>query len=200
MYDLVTERFETYCEKSIQALRSLKSKSNLQNFNSLVSSCVNTIKSKKIIAVAGNGGSHADSIHFAAELVNQFTYKHEGFPVMALAANSAIVTSWANDKSFESQLSRELEAFKYQIGLLVCLTTSGKSKNITNLIRNAKKYQIPVAALCSNRAAKYLPTCDYLICVDSHDTPVIQESHVVIYHSLCREIEFQLSGKILINR
>jgi len=200
MENPILERLEHHCAESMRATGSLTKKNNKDNYKALVLACINSIKRKKIIAVAGNGGSHADSIHLAAELVNQFTFEHDGFPVMALGANAAILTSWANDRSFESQLSREFSAFKDQIGLLICLTTSGKSKNIIELIKTAKRYKIPVGILSSEKATQYLPKSEYLLLVDSEDTPNIQESHLILYHSLCREIEFQLSTKKLIKK
>jgi D-sedoheptulose 7-phosphate isomerase len=190
-----TDRFKKYFAESTNSIQSLLTDDNIENFNKLVQSFCDTIRKGKIIAVAGNGGSHADAIHIAAELVNQFTYLHAAFPVLALGTNSAILTSWSNDNSFDSQLARELSAFKKQIGLLICLTTSGKSSNINNAIHAAKDSKITTCVLAAHRAKDFIPNVDIFISSSSSTTSNIQESHVVLYHALCREVEFRLSDR-----
>jgi D-sedoheptulose 7-phosphate isomerase len=194
-----TERFKQYFEESLNSIQSLITDENIKNFNILVQTICKTIDEGKIIAVAGNGGSHADATHIAAELVNQFTYEHHAFPVLALGTNSAILTSWANDKDFNSQLSRELSAFKQQIGLLICLTTSGKSENVNQAISIAKQNNIKTCVLAANKAKEFIPEVDILIYSRSSITSNIQDSHVVLYHALCREVEYRLSNKTKID-
>jgi phosphoheptose isomerase len=185
----VIGRFLSYQKQFENALLSIKNPEFLLQFQIAVELSVQTLKSKKGIAVAGNGGSHADAMHISAELVNQFMYTHEPLPVIALGTNQSVLTSWSNDKSFENQFSREMLAYKDLIGLVICITTSGKSKNILELIAVAKKNKIKVIALTSEPASKYLSECDVILGVGSTVTSNIQEIHSIIYHALCSEIE-----------
>lgn len=185
----VISRFLSYQKQFENTLLSIKNPEFLLQYQIAVELSVQTLKSKKAIAVAGNGGSHADAMHISAELVNQFMYTHEPLPVIALGTNQSVVTSWSNDKSFENQFSREMLAYKDLIGLVICITTSGKSKNILELIAVAKKNNIKVIALTSEPASKYLPECDVILGVGSTVTSNIQEIHSIIYHALCGEIE-----------
>ena len=147
-----------------------------------------------MIVIAGNGGSNADSMHFSAELVNQFKYPHRPFPVLALGANQPVITSWSNDQSFDDQFSREMLAYKDFLGLVICLTTSGKSKNILNLIQSAKIHGIPILALTGKSGTRHLKECNEILAVDSAVTSTIQELHTIIYHALCMEVELEFKS------
>ena len=184
----VINRFLSYQAQFENALLSIKHPEFLTQFQIAVELSVQTLKNKKGIAIAGNGGSHSDAMHISAELVNQFMYTHEPLPVIALGTNQPVLTSWSNDKSFENQLSREMLAFKDLIGLVICITTSGKSKNILELIAVAKK---------SENASRYLSECDVILGVGSKVTSNIQELHSIIYHALCGEIERAFTSDVL---
>jgi len=190
-------RFLSYHQQFKDSLTSIEDPEFLMQFQLAVELSILTLKNKKAIAVAGNGGSHSDAMHISAELVNQFMYTHEPLPVIALGANQSVLTSWSNDKSFESQLSREMLAYKDIIGLVICITTSGKSKNILELIKVAKKNNIKVIALTSKAASKYLSESDVVLGVGSTITSNIQEVHTIIYHALCGEIERAFTDDLL---
>ncbi len=193
----VINRFLSYQAQFESALLSIKHPEFLTQFQIAVELSVQTLKNKKGIAIAGNGGSHSDAMHISAELINQFMHTHEPLPVIALGTNQPVLTSWSNDKSFENQLSREMLAFKDLIGLVICITTSGKSKNILELIAEAKKNKIKVIALTSEHASRYLSECDVILGVGSKVTSNIQEIHSIIYHALCGEIERAFTSDVL---
>ena len=139
----------SYQSQFENSLKSIKDPKFLEQFHRATELLIQTIRSKKAIAVAGNGGSHADAMHISAELINQFMYTHEPLPVIALGTNQPVVTSWSNDNSFEKQFAREMLAYKDFLGLIICITTSGKSKNILELIKAAKNNNISVIVLTS---------------------------------------------------
>ena len=58
----------------------------------------------------GNGGSAADSQHFAAELVGRFLMERKGLPAIALTTDSSILTAVGNDYGFDEVFSRQVEA------------------------------------------------------------------------------------------
>ena len=188
----IADRFLSYHNASISSSLDLKDPTFVDSYTKAVEFCVHALKSGQRIFTAGNGGSHADAIHIAGELVNYFTIPHEGLPVMALGCNPSVLTSWANDHAFEEQMSRELSAYARSGDVLIAITTSGKSKNILKLIETARKYGVKVLALTSKKGAELIDA-DVALTVDSDRTPHIQEGHIIIYHALCAEIEFQLT-------
>jgi D-sedoheptulose 7-phosphate isomerase len=185
-------RFLEYHSASLASSIALSGDNFVDSYLRAVELCVSALRSGRRIFTAGNGGSHADAIHIAGELVNYFTIPHEGFPVMALGCNPAVLTSWGNDQSFDDQFSRELSAYASKDDVFICLTTSGKSKNIHNAIRQARKIGTKVIAMTSTQGVSLLDA-DVVLAVPSQRTPHIQEGHIIIYHALCAEIEFQLT-------
>jgi D-sedoheptulose 7-phosphate isomerase len=190
-----SQRFLTYQKDFENAFKSISTEDFLEKYDRARQLMINTLKSKKMIAIAGNGGSNADSMHFSAELVNQFKHHHRPLPVLSLGANQPVITSWSNDQSFDDQFTREMLAYKDFLGLIICITTSGKSKNILKLINSAKQIGIPVIALTSITGARKLNDCDEILAVDSITTSHIQEVHTIIYHALSLEVELEFKAK-----
>lgn len=76
---------------------------------------------------AGNGGSAADAQHLAAELVNRFTFDHDGIPALALTTDSSVVTSISNDYNFDVLFSRQVKALGNAGDVFIGISTSGNS-------------------------------------------------------------------------
>lgn len=187
--------FNEYVEASITNLKQLQNNDFDQAFTKAVQIFVETIKLHGNILVCGNGGSHADSQHFAGELVNYFTREHRALPVIALGTNSTVSTAWSNDHKFEDQFAREVEAYGNVNSVLFGITTSGRSKNVNLAFEKARKIGMKTVALASHRSIPHLPPqINALIAVPASETHKIQECHLVIYHALCIAIE-EVIGK-----
>lgn len=149
------------------------------------------LKNGKKILICGNGGSAAESQHLAAELVGRFRIaRRPGLPALSLAADTSVITAWANDFSFEEIFSRQVEAFGQPGDLLICLSTSGTSANILLAIRKARDLRISTLLLTG--ANEHPTLADMTIKVPSLHTPCIQEIHLHIIHTLCDLVEKQL--------
>jgi D-sedoheptulose 7-phosphate isomerase len=184
-----------YLNATITNLGLLKNKSFSESFDRAVQIFSETIYKGGHILVCGNGGSHSDSLHFAAELVNYFTIEHRALPVIALGTNGSVATAWSNDHAFEDQFAREVEAYGNSKSLLFGITTSGKSKNVNNAFNCASSLGMRTMALTSQKAIPFLPNnLDNLIAVPVLETHKIQECHLVIYHALCIAIEQSINN------
>lgn len=152
------------------------------------------LKGNKIL-IFGNGGSAAQSSHFAAELVNKFYIERKGLPAIALTTDSASLTSIANDMDFKYVFSRQLESLGKPGDIAFGLTTSGKSPNVIEALLRAKKLKLKTIALCGN-ITRHLDgpdlNIDLVISVPSTDTPLIQELHLFILHSMASMLEQKL--------
>lgn len=150
-----------------------------------------SLESGNKILICGNGGSAAESQHLAAELVGRFKMaSRRGLPAISLAADTAVITAWANDFSFDEIFSRQLEAIGQPGDLLVCLSTSGCSANILEVLSVAARSGIR-SVLMTGKADK-TGLADLVIQVPSENTPCIQEIHLHIIHLLCDLVEKQL--------
>ena len=185
-----------YINDSISNLEAINNEQFAAVFTAAADLLLLAIENGKSILVCGNGGSHSDAQHFAGELVNFFTREHKALKVITLGTNSAVVSAWSNDHSFEEQFAREVEAYGETGAVLIGITTSGKSKNINKAFIKARSMNMKTIALTSKKAIENLSNeIDVIIPVPVNETHKIQECHIVIYHALCIFIENSLPKK-----
>ena len=151
------------------------------------------------VLICGNGGSAADSQHFAAEFVNAFSrdIKRKALPVIALSTDTSILTSIANDFEFESVFSRQVEAYGVPQDILIALTTSGSSKNCLNAVKVANSMGLITIAFTKEHG-QVSKHAHISIEVPSENTQHIQECHMLTYHVLTELVEDALFRKAII--
>jgi len=141
------------------------------------------------LLVCGNGGSAADAMHIAGELVGRFRHERRGFNVRALVADPAILTAWSNDYSYETLFARQVEAYGVPGGVVWGITTSGNSPNVLAALNQGRAMSMSTLALTGSGGGKAAEASDVLIDVPSTSTPHIQELHICVYHYMCGQIE-----------
>ena len=150
----------------------------------------------KILA-CGNGGSAADSQHFAAELVGRFERERFPLPAIALTTDSSILTAVANDYSYREIFSKQVQAFGQAGDVLLAISTSGNSANVMAAMRVASAAGMGIVALTGRGGGKMgamLSAQDVHICVPHTVTARIQEVHLLALHCLCDGIDAVLFG------
>jgi D-sedoheptulose 7-phosphate isomerase len=154
---------------------------------------VSAFKNGNKILICGNGGSAADSQHFAAEFVNAFSRSitRKGLPALALTTDSSVMTSIGNDFAFENIFSRQVQAYSKPGDILIVLTTSGSSVNCINAILEAKQSGVLCIAF-TRTEAKVSELVDLTIEVPSKNTQHIQECHILAYHVITELVEKEL--------
>jgi len=150
------------------------------------------------ILSCGNGGSAADAQHFAAEMLNRFETERPGLPAFALTTDSSTLTSIANDYSFNEVFSKQVRALGQAGDVLLAISTSGDSANVTQALQAAYDRDMRVVALTGREGgaiATLIRPEDVEIRVPAHSTARIQETHLLIIHCLCDFIDQQLFGQ-----
>ena len=151
---------------------------------------IETIDNGSKIFWCGNGGSASQANHLSAELIGgMYKNKINPFNSICLNVDTAFLTAWSNDDSFENIFSRQLQANSKKGDILVGLSTSGNSNNINNAAAYAKTSGIKVISLTGNDGGKLKRISDLNINVDSSSTQRIQEMHILIGHIICDLIE-----------
>ncbi|MGI9533753.1 MAG: D-sedoheptulose-7-phosphate isomerase [Thermodesulfobacteriota bacterium] len=151
------------------------------------------IKAGGKLLIFGNGGSASDSQHIAAEFVNRFYINRKALPAIALTTDGSVLTSVANDDSFDAVFSRQVEALGKKNDIVIAITTSGKSQNIINGLDTSKKMGLQTITLAGQNITKLRKLSDCIISVPSKSTPRIQEVHITIAHILCELVENNFS-------
>jgi D-sedoheptulose 7-phosphate isomerase len=145
----------------------------------------------------GNGGSAADSQHFAAELINRFEIERAPLAALALTTDTSNLTSIANDYAYEQVFAKQIRALGRRGDVLLALSTSGNSANVLEAIRAAHELGVQVIGLTGNgggKMAALLGADDVHVCVPHKRTARIQEVHLLVLHCLCDLIDHQLFG------
>tara|TARA_B110000014_G_C20104694_1_gene580644 strand:- start:1256 stop:1822 length:567 start_codon:yes stop_codon:yes gene_type:complete len=154
---------------------------------------IDCIKNGKKIVLFGNGGSAADAQHIAAEFIGRFQRERESIAAISLTTDSSIITSLANDYSFELIFSRQCESLVDTGDVVIGISTSGNSKNVSKGLETSKKKGAKTISLLGNDGGEIKNNSNISIIVNSNNTARIQEVHRIIYHIICDLVEKELS-------
>src|SRR5438093_1870254 len=149
------------------------------------------------LLVCGNGGSAADASHFATEFVVRFTKDRPAYPAICLSGDGGLLTAAGNDYGFEEVFARQVAAFGLQGDVLICLTTSGKSRNVERALEQAKAHKLKTIAFLGRDGGSTIGMADVDLLVRSESTARIQEAHQLLLHVLCETIESRLAENSL---
>ncbi len=147
------------------------------------------IKKGGKLVLFGNGGSAADAQHIAAELVGRFEKERKPLPALALHTNTSSLTAIANDYSFDSVYSRQVEAFCSPIDVVIGLSTSGNSPNVVKGLEAAINKGCFVVAFTGIGGGKCSEVATSTIKIASKRTSIIQECHIAVGHMISKIIE-----------
>ena len=164
-------------------------KTQTKSIELLAKTMIATLKAGNKILIFGNGGSAADSIHIAAELIGRFKKERIALPAIALTANISNLTALGNDYSFDYIFERQIEALGKKGDMAIGISTSGESENVIRGILKASKMGIKTAVLTGKNKGKLSKAADISIIVPSTNTPRIQEAHITIAHIVCEIVE-----------
>lgn len=184
--DIITKSIET---KELL----LKDEAVLKKTVDVVNIILAALRRGNKVLLAGNGGSAADAQHIAAEFVSRFEFDRAPLAAIALTTDTSILTAIGNDYGYEHLFSRQLRAVAKEGDVFIGISTSGNSKNVVEAINICKSLGIISVGLTGNRGAM-LDICDHLISIPSSNTARIQESHILIGHSICSMVESGFFG------
>ena len=160
------------------------------------------------LLLCGNGGSAADSEHWAGEMLKGFAHSRPlssamrqglpsemaarlqwAFPVIPLTGFPSLATAFGNDVNPEHVFAQLVLALGRAGDVLATLSTSGNSTNICRAAEVARARSLPVLALTGVTGGKLKKLADVCICVPAAQTPHVQEFHLPIYHCLSLMLE-----------
>ena len=193
--DLISRISENFSESAHLKLQSMDALAG--PIAAAAERMVQCLRADGKILACGNGGSAADSQHFAAELLNRFEMERPGLAAMALTTDSSTLTSIANDYDFEQIFSKQVRALGHKNDVLLAISTSGNSKNVLAAVVAAHENGMTVVALTGRNGGKMtevLQPSDIHVCVPAQSTARIQEVHLLTLHCLCDAIDCLLLG------
>ena len=151
-----------------------------------------TLLNKGTIFFCGNGGSASDSQHLVAEFIGRFKEDRSPLRAVSLTSDTSVLTCISNDFNYENVFSRQIEALGKKNDTLIALSTSGNSKNIEKVLKQAKANQLKTIAFLGKSGGVAKEIADYSLIIPSSSTARIQEMHILIGHILCDLVEKEL--------
>lgn len=131
------------------------------------------LKSENTIHIFGNGGSAAIASHFSMDLTNNTD-------IRCLSYNDpAIITCYSNDFKYENWVSRSLIKYGKKNDVVILISSSGKSKNMINAIKTARKKKFKsIISFTGFDKKNYLnKNSDISLWVNSKKFNLIENSH-----------------------
>lgn len=163
-------------------------------FQELIDSVVNAIAASQQaggkVLIFGNGGSAADSQHFAAELVSSLHGAPLPKPLRALAltTDTSVITAISNDADFSQVFARQVEALCEQGDVVIGLTTSGNSTNVLEGLRAGRQFGATTVAITGMQGLKE-SVADIELRIPSSETQTTQSLTLLALHAICEDIE-----------
>ncbi len=150
------------------------------------------IRSGGKILFFGNGGSAADAQNLATELAVRYRADRAPIAALALTTDSSILTAAGNDLGFQYIFSRQIEALGKAGDLAVGISTSGRSPNVIEGLRTARRLGLAAAAFGGGGGGTLPDVADPVLLVPSTTTARIQEMHITLGQMLCGALEREL--------
>ena len=184
-------------EDSIQLKQKIIANNLTKSIQEMGDSIVECIIKGNKLMICGNGGSAADAQHLAAELLVRLRPENNriGLPAIALSLDTSTITACGNDFGFEYLYSRAVQSLGKKNDVLLCITTSGNSKNILNALNIARKMNVKTFSFLGSGGGKALELSEKSFLVPSYITGRIQEAHITAGHALMEYVEDKLLEK-----
>jgi len=141
------------------------------------------------IYTCGNGGSAAEAMHFAEELIGRYRSNRPPRRAICLNADATVLTCIANDFGFDQVFARACEAMLTSVDALVVFSTSGNSENIVLALQTAQARGAVTIGLLGKGGGRCAALCKHAMVIDSSDSAHVQEAHQAVLHMLCESLE-----------
>jgi D-sedoheptulose 7-phosphate isomerase len=139
----------------------------------------------------GNGGSAADSLHFAEELVARFKRERRPLAAQSFAADPTALTCIANDYEYDEVFARQVRAFVRTGDIAIGFTTSGRSSNVVRALEAARAAGAVTVAFAGGggEGEPAASHADHALVVPSASTARVQEMHVLMLHMILEQVD-----------
>jgi D-sedoheptulose 7-phosphate isomerase len=164
----------------------------IDNIEESAKALVKALQEGNRILICGNGGSAADSQHFAAELIGRFEKERESLPAIALTTDTSILTAVGNDYGYDFVFEKQVKGLGRRGDVLIGISTSGNSSNVIRAVEAAKNKDMLSIGMLGKDGGQLRDLVDMPIVVPHNVTARIQEVHIFILHFWAAVIEREL--------
>lgn len=141
------------------------------------------------LLIAGNGGSAADAQHLAAEFLSRFLVDRGPLPAIALTTDTSVLTAVGNDYGFEHVFERQVRGLGRPGDVFLAISTSGRSPNVLRALQTARDLGLVTIGFSGAAETGMGALCRHFLAVQSQETAVVQQIHMVAGHAICALVE-----------
>ena len=186
------ERLRTQLQEHLNAAQATEAL--LPKVEAVAQAVIRCFGSDGRMYTMGNGGSAADALHFAEELLGRYRRDRRSLPAQSFVADPTGLTCITNDYGWEQVFSRQVEGLVRRGDVVVGISTSGNSANVVRAIAEARERGAVTVAFTGESGGKLAGMVDHLLNVPSAATARIQEMHIFMIHLICERIDDWVLG------
>lgn len=184
----MNDSIRDYLQSLSSALAAMQS--NAASIATIIEKLVAISKAGGKIMTCGNGGSAAEAMHLAEELMGR--YKRTRPPIAALCINAdpTAITCIANDWEYAEVFARQVAGIGKPGDALVVLSTSGKSPSILRALEQARVGGITTIGLLGPPGSPAETLCDLTLTFPPNVAAShVQELQLVFIHMLLERFD-----------
>lgn len=189
--DMVAEHFRRSCEVLDRAANDSALRASIDKISQAITQA---FRAGNKLLIAGNGGSAADAQHIAGEFLSRLNFDRNPLPAIALTTDSSVLTAIGNDYGFDKAFERQVRGLGRKGDIFIAISTSGNSPNIVAALKAAREMGLITVGMTGDKQSAMTPLCDLILAAPSHQTPLIQQIHIVAAHAICGVVERDLFG------
>ncbi|MEZ5277670.1 MAG: SIS domain-containing protein [Opitutaceae bacterium] len=179
--------FDQSLQKSLETLHALRTiRPAIDAAGDLI---LETLKTGNKLIACGNGGSAAEAQHLTTELVGRYRSNRRSLPAVALTSDGTLMSCIGNDFGWDQVFVRQFEGIATEGDLLVCLSSSGQSRDLVTVLETARKHGIHSLALLGKGGGACQGLATIEVIIPSDQTASVQEAHLFLIHHFCERIE-----------
>ena len=139
-----------------------------------------TSKKKGKILIFGNGGSAAIASHVSVDLTKNAKIRTVNFN------ESDLITCFSNDYGYERWVEKAIDFYADKNDLVVLISSSGKTKNMINACKAAKRKKIKAISLTGHTENNPLSKAtDLSLWINSKAYNFIENTHQIWLLTIC---------------
>ncbi|MCK9223706.1 MAG: SIS domain-containing protein [Candidatus Muirbacterium halophilum] len=162
------------------------------DINVVIENIIKCYNNNGKVIVFGNGGSASDALHFCAELQGRFFLNRKSLNAVCLNANVSTMTAVSNDFGYNEIFRKPLEGMVCKNDVVIGISTSGNSQNVSIALDYAKKSNAYSVGLLGKDGGIIKDIAHKCLIMPSSQTPEIQEMHIMVIHYICQIVEEKL--------
>jgi D-sedoheptulose 7-phosphate isomerase len=141
---------------------------------------LNTSKKRGKILIFGNGGSAAIASHVSVDLTKNANIRTVNFN------ESDLITCFSNDYGYERWVEKAVDFYADKNDTLVLISSSGKSRNMINACKAARRKKIKVISLTGHTKNNPLSKItDLSLWIDSRAYNFVENTHQIWLLTVC---------------